>query len=285
MEYERIQDLLPWRLNGSLTEEEKQQVDEHLARSEDCRRVLEESAFVARVFEEQPTSEELVAYVLGEAEPEVAAYVARHAAVSPQTAEALAMLRESRQVPEPELPTSNVVPMRGGIAPAWRPFAIAATLATLVLGANLFRTHQNHLNSLATGEAAERRAALHLELAAESGARATASATAQAASVPPRQRGAAVDELMIEVEPGAQAIELDFDCTTASPVLFKDTTDTTRWITLTQRSTAGLPRCRARLPTDLALSAGRLQLSAADAAAEVDPVELVFRREVEVSGD
>jgi hypothetical protein len=285
MECEPIQDLLPWRLNGSLGEEEKKQVDDHLAQCEDCRRVLEESAFVGRAFGEHPSSKELVAYVLGEAEPAAAAYVVRHAAVCPRCAESLAMVRESRRVPELDLPgPSNVVPFRGGVAPAWRPFAVAATLAALVLGASLFRAQQNHLDALATGEAAERRAAAHLELAAEAGARATADVATQSATVPPRQRGASADELVIEAGPEVEALELDFDCTSGAPVLFEDTTGTTRWVTLARRSTSGLPRCRARLPTDLALEAGRLRLFAADAEATgIDPVELVFRRAPAVS--
>jgi hypothetical protein len=143
------------------------------------------------------------------------------------------------------------------VASAWRPFAVAATLAALVLGAGLFRAHQDHLDALATGRAAEQRAAAHLELAAEAGARVTADATAVSVTVPPRERGAGVDELVIEVGAGAEAIELHFDCTAGAPVLFEDTTGTTRWITLARRSTSGLPRCRARLPTDLAFEVGR----------------------------
>lgn len=129
-------EFLPWYLNGTLDEGEKQQVREHLAGCEACRQALEETRLAWTIYDQHIPSEALVALAWGESpegyDPDV---LDRHLHSCPECAAELELVRTSRRLEEddrvalfPGAATRTVTPRPA----AWRTAALAAGLASLV---------------------------------------------------------------------------------------------------------------------------------------------------------
>ncbi|HYG62250.1 MAG TPA: zf-HC2 domain-containing protein [Thermoanaerobaculia bacterium] len=141
---------LPWLLNGTLEEEERRQVQDHLAACERCRTALAETRDAWRIFAGHIPTEDLVAHAWGEptgTDPEL---LADHLAGCAQCTAELEMVRTSRQLEEddrvalfaPRPQSAPAVPPVAhdarGSAGKWRAAALAASLAGLVAAGGWF---------------------------------------------------------------------------------------------------------------------------------------------------
>jgi len=147
MDCAQIEESLPWFLNGTLDADERRRVEFHLAGCERCGRALEETAFAGRAFGAHPPAEALVELAFGRpptgVDPEL---LARHLELCGSCAEELEMARDCRRRESEGLdeadagegarvvPFRRPAPSRPAVSPAWRPAAVAATLAALLLG-------------------------------------------------------------------------------------------------------------------------------------------------------
>jgi len=129
-------EFLPWYLNGTLDEGEKQEVRGHLAGCEACRQALEETRLAWTIYNQHIPSEALVALAWGESpegyDPEI---MDRHLRSCPECAAELELVRTSRRLEEDD----RVALFPGAAAravtrkpAAWRTAALAAGLAGLV---------------------------------------------------------------------------------------------------------------------------------------------------------
>lgn len=133
MNHENMLELLPFRANGTLSNDQSKQVDEHLAGCPDCRQELENTHLAASIYAAHPSPDQLWQLAEGE---EFAPVVAQHAAACASCAEELAMIRDSQAALAPETPAKTegkVVRGPWGKSPLLR-FALAAGLALAVLG-------------------------------------------------------------------------------------------------------------------------------------------------------
>lgn len=132
-----VTERLPWLLNGTLGDEERAAVREHLAQCASCRRALEETRLAWETFDQHPPTGEIVAFAWGEtANPALE----EHLESCPRCTAELELARMSRRLEEDE----RIVPMPVGrsdtaTAPAvtggwrgWRNAAAAASLAGVV---------------------------------------------------------------------------------------------------------------------------------------------------------
>lgn len=129
---------LPWLLNGTLGDEEREAVREHLAECASCRRALAETRLTWETFDQHPPTEEIVALAWGET-PNPA--LEEHLESCPRCTAELELARMSRHLEEDE----RIAPMparrfQEATAPAvtkegwrgWRNAALAASLAGVV---------------------------------------------------------------------------------------------------------------------------------------------------------
>lgn len=138
MNCERATELLPWYLNDTLDESERQEVRGHLAGCESCRQALEETRLAWTIYDQHIPSDALVALAWGESpegcDPEV---LERHLQSCPECAADLELVRTSRRLEEDDRialfarpsETDRTVTRKPG---AWRAAALAAGLAGLV---------------------------------------------------------------------------------------------------------------------------------------------------------
>ncbi len=149
MDCARVEELLPWLVNGSLLVEEAASVREHLAQCPACREALADTAWVAELSASHLPAGSLVDLAAGIATPGMdRALVEAHLASCAACAAELALVRESwAALAAPEsaarvLPDARIEPTRPGLAVAprprptrdWRNLALAATLAGMILG-------------------------------------------------------------------------------------------------------------------------------------------------------
>ncbi|HEX2644542.1 MAG TPA: zf-HC2 domain-containing protein [Thermoanaerobaculia bacterium] len=151
MNCEQAIELLPWLLNGTLQESERQAVREHLAGCDRCREALAETRFAWSVYDQHLPSEALVALAYGDRLPDGLdpALAERHLATCPQCAAELELVRTSRHLEEDEriapMPfqrkdraagASTTVPAAAPLVRtsvrAWRSSALAASLVGVV---------------------------------------------------------------------------------------------------------------------------------------------------------
>ncbi len=129
---------LPFFLNGTLSEDERLEVERELARSEELRAELEQVREAARIFGHRLPAEALVSYVFdGVTEGLPADLIERHLAASPGAREEYELLVESRDALDrsrgAEAPADGNV-VAGRFAPAtaaasgWRRLALAASI-------------------------------------------------------------------------------------------------------------------------------------------------------------
>lgn len=137
-----VTERLPWLLNGTLGDEEREAVREHLTQCASCRRALEDTRLAWETFDQHPPTEEIVALAWGETSN---AALEEHLESCPRCTAELDLARMSRRLEEDEriLPIqTKPVPARRTqteIAPAatggwrgWRNAALAASLAGVV---------------------------------------------------------------------------------------------------------------------------------------------------------
>jgi hypothetical protein len=145
MDTQKAIELLPWYLNGSLSEDERRQVEEQLASSEECRTALEQTRAAARIFAVRLPGEALVDQVFG-AEDIAPGEAARHRsprAVSGDDLELMELIRQSkaaldwseqtdrkREAAQPAPATPAVTHQAAGHR--WRLLAVAASVAFAV---------------------------------------------------------------------------------------------------------------------------------------------------------
>lgn len=148
MNCEQAIELLPWLLNGTLQESERQEVREHLAGCDRCREALAETRFAWSVYDQHLPSEALVALAYGDRLPDGLdpALAERHLATCPQCAAELELVRTSRHLEEDDriatMPfqrkdraagaSTAAAPLVRASARAWRSSALAASLVGLV---------------------------------------------------------------------------------------------------------------------------------------------------------
>jgi hypothetical protein len=145
MDTESARELLPWLLNGSLEESERDEVLNALRASEELRRELAETRLGGEVFGQHVPAADLVAHAFGEPAGLDRGRIDAHVALCERCAEELAMVRESRELagtPEPGAEErrrgrllSFLRPSEGaygGVAAGWQAAALAATLVALV---------------------------------------------------------------------------------------------------------------------------------------------------------
>lgn len=132
-----VTERLPWLLNGTLGNEEREAVREHLTQCASCRRALEDTRLAWETFDQHPPTENIVALAWGETSN---AAFEEHLESCPRCTAELELARMSRRLEEEE----KIVPMparrtQTEIAPAatggwrgWRNAAVAASLAGVV---------------------------------------------------------------------------------------------------------------------------------------------------------
>lgn len=143
-----LRGMLPWLLNGTLKEDERQQVLRHLASCESCRRDLADTRLAFEMFDQHLPAEAIVALAWGETPPGIdPALVEEHLASCPRCATELELARTSRGLEEDE----RIVPLKPRTAPApvparstgwggWKAAALAAGLAGVVASAGWLQT-------------------------------------------------------------------------------------------------------------------------------------------------
>jgi anti-sigma factor RsiW len=142
MNCEQAIEVLPWHLNGTLGEDEKTEIREHLAACERCRQALADTRLAWKIFDQHIPAGALVAHAAGE-EPEgiALAVLEEHLATCPECAAELELVRISRglgeddavalMAPRSERPRMAGQPLRpAGLR--WRRAALAAGLAGVV---------------------------------------------------------------------------------------------------------------------------------------------------------
>jgi hypothetical protein len=132
-----VTERLPWLLNGTLGDEERAAVREHLAECASCRRALAETRLAWETFDQHPPTEEIVALAWGETPNPT---LEEHLESCPRCTAELELARMSRHLEEDEkivpLPARRTEPatapaMTGGRR-GWRNAALAASLAGVV---------------------------------------------------------------------------------------------------------------------------------------------------------
>lgn len=132
-----VTERLPWLLNGTLGDEERAAVREHLTACASCRRALAETRLAWETFDQHPPTEEIVALAWGET-PHPA--LEEHLESCPRCTAELELARMSRHLEEDDriapMPARRTEP---ATAPAttggwrgWRNAALAASLAGIV---------------------------------------------------------------------------------------------------------------------------------------------------------
>ena len=135
-------ELLPWLLNGSLAEGERDEMWHHLEMCERCRQSLAETREAWSVFAQHLPSQDLVALAWGETPT---AAVEEHLVSCPSCAAELELARMSRRLEEED----NVALFPAAAKPrtetgrayrGWRAAAIAASLAGLIAAGGWFQS-------------------------------------------------------------------------------------------------------------------------------------------------
>lgn len=147
-----VRGTFPWLLNGTLNDEERRQVLQHLATCETCRRDLADTRLAAEIFDQHPPAEAILALAWDETPRGVdPALLEEHLAGCPRCAAELELARMSRRleeddriVPLPRRTTPTPAPV---VVPAprtgwrgWKSAALAAGLAGVVALAGWLQT-------------------------------------------------------------------------------------------------------------------------------------------------
>ena len=143
-----VRGMLPWLLNGTLNDEERRGVLQHLETCEGCRRDLAETRLAFELFDQHLPAEAIVALAWGETPAGIdPALLEEHLAGCPRCAAELELARMSRGLEEDE----RIVPLkpRTAAAPAssgrtgwggWKAAALAAGFAGVVAATGWIQT-------------------------------------------------------------------------------------------------------------------------------------------------
>lgn len=139
-----VRGLLPWLLNGALSDDERRQVLQHLATCETCRQDLADTRLAAEIFDQHPPAEAILALAWDETPPGIdSELLEEHLAGCPRCAAELELARMSRRLEEDD----RIVPLKPRAIPApatgwrgWKTAALAAGLAGVVAFAGWFQT-------------------------------------------------------------------------------------------------------------------------------------------------
>ena len=139
MNCEHAVELLPWLLNGTLGQDERRQVREHLAGCEACRQALADTRLAWEAFDQHLPAEAMVALAWGETPTSIDPALAElHLASCPECAAELELARTSRRLEEDDriaVLTPRARPSSPVARPSWtgwRAAALAAGLAGVV---------------------------------------------------------------------------------------------------------------------------------------------------------
>ena len=151
---DEVRGMLPWLLNGTLNDEERRQVLQHLASCETCHRDLANTRLAAEIFDQHPPAEAILALAWDETPKDIdSALLEEHLAGCPRCAAELELARMSRRLEEDD----RIVPLTRRTTPApapvpapapapatgwrgWKAAALAAGLAGVVTSAGWFQT-------------------------------------------------------------------------------------------------------------------------------------------------
>jgi hypothetical protein len=140
-----VRGMIPWLLNGTLDDDERRQVLQHLSTCESCRRDLADTRLAAEIFDQHPPAEAILALAWDETpqgiDPD---FLEEHLASCPRCAAELELARMSRRLEEDD----KVVPLARRTAPpapatswrGWKTAALAAGLAGVVAFSGWFQT-------------------------------------------------------------------------------------------------------------------------------------------------
>ncbi len=135
-----VSGILPWLLNGTLDDDERRQVLQHLATCETCRQDLAATRLAAEIFDQHPPAEAILALAWDETPRGIdPGFLDEHLAGCPRCAAELELAQMSRRLEEDD----RIVPLKRRIAPApapepattwrgWKTAALAAGLAGVV---------------------------------------------------------------------------------------------------------------------------------------------------------
>ena len=149
MNCEHAVELLPWLLNGTLGQDERRQVREHLMGCEACRQALADTRLAWKAFDQHLPPEALVALAWGETPTGIDPALAElHLASCPECAAELELVRTGRHLEEDDriaVLTPRARPSSPVARPSWtgwRAAALAAGLAGVVAATGWFQTAQ-----------------------------------------------------------------------------------------------------------------------------------------------
>lgn len=143
-----VRGMLPWLLNGTLENGERQQALQHLSTCESCRRDLADTRLAAEIFDQHPPAEAILALAWDEPPGGIdPALLEEHLASCPRCAAELELARMSRRLEEDE----RIVPLTRRATPSpapvpatgwrgWKSAALAAGLAGVVAFTGWFQT-------------------------------------------------------------------------------------------------------------------------------------------------
>jgi hypothetical protein len=142
-----VRGMIPWLLNGTLTDDERQQVLRHLTTCETCRQELADTRLAAEIFDQHPPAGAILALAWDETPRGIdPAFLEEHLAGCPRCAAELELARMSRHLEEDD----KVVPLTPRRAPpaptpatgwrGWKSAAVAAALVGVVAFAGWFQT-------------------------------------------------------------------------------------------------------------------------------------------------
>jgi hypothetical protein len=137
-----VRGMLPWLLNGTLTDDERQQALRHLATCATCRRELADTRLAAEIFDQHPPAEAILALAWDETPRGIdPAFLEEHLAGCPRCAAELELARMSRRLEDDD----KIVPLTRRATPAtgwrgWKSAALAAGLVGVVAFAGWFQT-------------------------------------------------------------------------------------------------------------------------------------------------
>lgn len=140
-----VKGMIPWLLNGTLDDDERRRVIQHLSTCESCRRDLADTRLAAEIFDQHPPAEAILALAWDETpqglDPD---FLKEHLESCPRCAAELELARMSRRLEEDD----KVVPLARRTAPpapatrwrGWKAAALAAGLAGVVAFSGWFQT-------------------------------------------------------------------------------------------------------------------------------------------------
>lgn len=139
-------ELLPWLLNGTLEDQERNELRRHLETCESCRQALAETREAGRMFDQHIPTAAMVALAWGEEPPGLDRdTVERHLESCPQCSAELELARTSRRLEEadnlaifPSARPAGQVRRAGG----WRLSAMAAGMTGLIAASGWFYSAQ-----------------------------------------------------------------------------------------------------------------------------------------------